>query len=76
MKLILLFMPFILISMGTTSYALDIIFKNKTGKPLKIVWFMDSCDNALLNAKNSIYLKPNEKACFINLHPVMHHYKT
>jgi hypothetical protein len=66
---------FLLFSMSATSYAIDIIFKNRTSVPLKIVWFMDSCDNVILNAKNQFYLKPNEKTCFVDLQPVMHHYK-
>lgn len=66
---------FILFSMCATAYAIDIIFKNRTGVPLRIVWFMDSCDNVLLNAKDQFYLKPKEKTCFVDLQPVMHHYK-
>jgi len=75
LRFIFMSIVFILLSMCTTSYALDIIFKNKTAEPLKIIWFMDSCDNVLVNAKNPIYLKPNEKTCFVYLHRVMHHYK-
>ncbi len=66
---------FFLLSFNTSTFACDIIFKNTTGVTLKIVWFMDSCDNVLVNAKKPLYLKPGEKTCFIELESVMHHYK-
>ena len=65
LRFIFMSMVFILLSMCTTSYALDIIFKNKTGEPLKIIWFMDSCDNVLVNAKNPIYLFIYIRSCTI-----------